>query len=122
MKYYNQDSKFPPSPYHHHQQQLQHQQLYYMQNSQRPMASRMNSFGYGGYYPPPNPNPNQYTYTANPSKNPYSTSGSQVMSQYLAKSQHDNLVYAASILSNDVGMDEDKEYHYKPNSRRNSKK
>lgn len=121
IKYYNHDSKFPPSPYHHHQQQQQ-QHLYYMQNAQRPIASRMNSFGYGGYYPPPNPNPNQYTYTANPSKNPYSTSGSQVMSQYLAKSQHDNLLYAASILSNDVGIDEDKEYHYKPNSRRNSRK
>ncbi|CUM45723.1 unnamed protein product [Debaryomyces fabryi] len=119
MKYYNHDSKFPPSPYHHHQQQ---QQLYYMQNAQRPIAGRMKSFGYGGYYPPTNPNPNQYTYTANPSKNPYSTSGSQVMSQYLAKSQHDNLLYAASILSNDVGIDEDKEYHYKSNSRRNSRK
>lgn len=121
MKYYNNhESKIPPSPYHH---QPQHQQqLYYMQTPQRPMNSRMNSFTYGGFFPPVNPNPNQYNYSANPSKNPYATSGSQVMSQYLAKSQHDNLLYAASILSNDVGLDEDKEYHYKHSNRRNSKK
>lgn len=69
---------------------------------------RMQNSNYGYYQPPPQPqlHPLQ-TFSYQQQKNPYSTSGLQVMAQYLAKSQHDNLLYAASILSNDVGIEED---------------
>lgn len=77
-------------------------QLYY-----RPEL-RMQNSNYGYYQPPPQPqlHPLQ-TFSYQQQKNPYSTSGLQVMAQYLAKSQHDNLLYAASILSNDVGIEEE---------------
>lgn len=91
-------SKFPPAPYHH--QQPHH---YYMPPQGPP---RMNY----GYYPPtPAPMPPQYPqYPA--SRGQYSSSGSQVMAQYLAKAQHDNLLYAASVLSHDYDFEGDYNY------------
>lgn len=47
-----------------------------------------------------------------------SFSGSQVMAQYLAKLQHDNFIYATSILANDITPEEMREY----SSRRMQKK
>lgn len=47
----------------------------------------------------------------------YSTSGSQIMAQYLAKSQQDNLMYAASVLSAEDNADDyhgDVPYGYYP--------
>lgn len=53
-------------------------------------------------------------------KHPSMLSGSQVMAQYLAKSQHDNFIYANSILANDVSPEEVREYQR--HSKRNAKK
>lgn len=55
-------------------------------------------------------------------KGPYLTSGSLVMAQYLAKSQHQNYVYASNILNNDVTVEDVKEYKRqgKRNGRKNS--
>ncbi|CAK7905627.1 hypothetical protein CAAN1_29S00848 [[Candida] anglica] len=46
-------------------------------------------------------------------KNPYGTSGSQVMAQYLAQSQHENLLYAAAIFNGGMDPEEDIEYNYR---------
>lgn len=53
-------------------------------------------------------------------KGPNMLSGSQVMAQYLAKSQHDSFIYANSILANDVSPEEVIEYHR--HTKRNPKK
>lgn len=49
----------------------------------------------------------------------YAVSGSQVMAQYLAKSQHENYLYASSILQNEVSPEEMRDY--KKNPRRSRK-
>ena len=56
------------------------------------------------------------------SKGSYLASGSQVMAQYLARSQHENYVYAANILNNDVSVDDVKEYrkHGKCNTQKST--
>ncbi|KAF3984942.1 hypothetical protein FT663_05290 [Candidozyma haemuli var. vulneris] len=51
-----------------------------------------------------------------------SFSGSQVMAQYLAKSQHDNFIYATSILANDVTPEEMREYSSKRTHKKGPKK
>lgn len=51
-----------------------------------------------------------------------SFSGSQVMAQYLAKSQHDNFIYATSILANDVTPEEMREYLSKQGHRKGGRK
>ncbi|SGZ52810.1 CIC11C00000002132 [Sungouiella intermedia] len=74
----------------------------------------------------PMPQPQLYHHSSFPGpnmgmhKSPYTVSGSQVMAQYLAKSQHDNYLYATSILNNDITSEEIREY--KKSSRRSSKK
>lgn len=91
-------NKFTPAPYQHQQPHP-----YYMPPQGPP---RMNY----GYYPPmAAPMPPQYPqYPA--SRGQYSSSGSQVMAQYLAKAQHDNLLYAASVLSHDYDFEGDYNY------------
>lgn len=42
----------------------------------------------------------------------YGTSGSQVMAQYLAQSQHENILYAAAIYNNGL-ENEDESFHFK---------
>lgn len=70
------------------------------------------------------PQPHLYHHASFPSpgyhKGPYSVSGSQVMAQYLAKSQHENYLYANSILSNEVSSEEMR--GYKKNYRRSTRK
>lgn len=73
------------------------------------------------YYPPPQQRVG-YGYMASPSsaappypqyppsRGQYMSSGSQVMAQYLAKTQHDNLLYAASVLSHEYDFDGAHEY------------
>lgn len=123
-----QQPKYPASPFFHQQGfpvQPQPQQVYYVPSHQAPhqpqQRPRMSNGKNPGYFiPQAQPNQGQFhpqyqnAYPAAnyPPKNPNLTSGSQVMAQYLAKSQHDNLIYAATILSNDIGIDEDSEYGY----------
>lgn len=84
------------------------QHIYYHQTP--PMPPMMGS---SGYY-----NGNQkYQHMVQPSYGAgsgvapqFAFSGSQVMAQYLAKSQHDNFVYASSILNNDVSSEELRDY------------
>ncbi|KAK6454537.1 uncharacterized protein RJT20DRAFT_59290 [Scheffersomyces xylosifermentans] len=113
-------------------------------NGNRPSPLYAPNNGYNGSFFPPQPipimaTPQQY-YQAPPQphqhqqqrfqsvsvpslqhkSSAYSTSGSQVMAQYLAKSQHDNLVYAANILTNDVELEDDPDYDDFVYSRRTS--
>lgn len=80
-----------------------------------------NMYNRGGYFPPPSPysqtqhmpqSPTHGYFTHRPHgrSSVSSTSGSQVMAQYLAKSQQENLLYAASILQNDEELDERSSY------------
>lgn len=136
MKY--QQQKYPPSPFFHQQSfpsqpQPHPQQFFYLPTHQPPQAQpprpRMVHSKSTGYYVPhqgqfhPHHQQqnqgqfhSQYQNSFVPAnygpKNANLTSGSQVMAQYLAKSQHDNLIYAASILSNDIGTDEESEFGY----------
>lgn len=80
------------------------QKVYYQQH-QAPILPHMRSF-YGAAPPMAMP-PNNYY------KPLFASSGSQVMAQYLAKSQHDGYLYAASIL-NDDGRDD----QYEPRRQR----
>ncbi|ABN67207.2 predicted protein [Scheffersomyces stipitis CBS 6054] len=123
---HHQGFKFASSPY------MQQQVYYYPQSGRngsvsavRPAPVYAPSYN-GNFYPGQAiPAPPQQFYQPAPQQryNPassvappvhkggmYSTSGSQVMAQYLAKSQHDNLIYAANILANEVDVDEDSEY------------
>ncbi|ODV80686.1 uncharacterized protein CANTADRAFT_88608 [Suhomyces tanzawaensis NRRL Y-17324] len=118
--------KFASSPY------VQQQQVYYMPSpGGHPNARPYGGYGYSvpnnGYFPQqyyvphphshPHHQPRQH-YGHPQSKTQFSTSGSQVMAQYLAKSQHDNMIYAASVMSNDIGADDDidlSEFHSIPN-------
>lgn len=45
------------------------------------------------------------------SRGHYTSSGSQVMAQYLAKAQHDNLLYAAHVLSHDYDFEDEYSYN-----------
>lgn len=71
---------------------------------------------YGAPHMAPMPQPPLYHHSLFPipnmgsQKGSYTMSGSQVMAQYLAKSQHDNYLYASSILNNDVTAEEIREY------------
>ncbi|RLV95674.1 RNA-binding protein NAB6 [Spathaspora sp. JA1] len=75
------------------------------------------------YHQPATPNPgsNQKFSEGSAShynnKNPYFTSGSQVMAQYLAKARNENLFYVPTWLANDVEVDQDQIFEKSPNSR-----
>lgn len=120
-QYQYQQFSHPPSPY---------QQPVYYSGSQRP-GSR-NGGGQGGYFnyqaptPPPShgymhhhsgpqsPLPFQYPpHNYHGEGKSYSTSGSQVMAQYLAQSQNDGLFYANTLIDNDIGH-HNYHYHNKP--------
>jgi hypothetical protein len=84
------------------------------------------SYGYrSGYYTPSAPFPPQplspqfyhHRFQQTP-KSVNASSGSQVMAQYLAKSQHDNLLYAASIMENSDGIGEEQDYYMEHYARR----
>jgi hypothetical protein len=106
------------------------QQLLYFPNQSRPGTRSI--YGYLGastptqgffpaqqytplpqYYPPqPHHHVQLHQHQQKPN-NQYVTSGSQVMAQYLAKSQQDSLLYAVNAMNNDAGFDEDIEsYDY----------
>ena len=85
-------------------------------------SSRTNLSSYGGgqsIHPHQQQQPQFYS-------NGFTTSGSQVMAQYLAQSQHANMVYAANVLntSDDYGYEDDNAGYYHPgyNSNNNSNK
>ncbi|PVH14662.1 uncharacterized protein CXQ87_002809 [Candidozyma duobushaemuli] len=91
-----------------------------------PGSSRSNSF-YGGSMNGSMPqlvHHNSYSGSTMPSANRShsSFSGSQVMAQYLAKSQHDNFIYATSILANDVTPEEMREYSSKRTQKKGARK
>lgn len=100
------------------------QPVFYQQVPQFVQPMRSNSF-YGVPQVAPMPQP-QLVYHASipgPSINkghPQAFSGSQVMAQYLAKSRHENFIYASSILNNDVTTEEIREF--RKSSRRSSRK
>lgn len=109
-KYGVQPSPFQSSPY------MMQQQLLYFPSQTRPGSRSMYAYsGAGtptkGYPPQYNPQPLYYPppVQQHPKHNQDVTSGSQVMAQYLARSQHDNLLYASSVMTNDAGFDEDVE-------------
>ncbi|CUM68024.1 uncharacterized protein PRCAT00005739001 [Priceomyces carsonii] len=117
----------------HHHSQLnygspfsQQQQLYFNHRGgvrAHPQAAPMYANGYANNYYMQYPQVPPPPFPLNSMKNQYSSSGSQVMAQYLAKSQHDNLYYAASILSNDVEDEYDSDYIQRPRySRSNSRR
>lgn len=105
-KYYNyHHAKFNPVP-------SIAQNVYYQQTAPPHAQIRANSY-YGvspqmAGVPPPFVHHHSYPFpqTSYQNKGHYSLSGSQVMAQYLAKSQHDNFVYASSIYSNEVTPEE----------------
>lgn len=84
------------------------------------------SYGYrSGYYtptspyPPQPPSPQFYHHRLQQTpKNVNASSGSQVMAQYLAKSQHDNMLYAASIMEHSGNIGEDHDYYMENYARR----
>lgn len=94
-KYYNyHQPTFSPAP-------SIPQMMYYQQP---PQSSQMrpNNYYAGPHQMqgmPPMMQQNSYHYPQHHNNSHYSLSGSQVMAQYLAKSQHDNFVYAASIIN-----------------------
>lgn len=91
-----------------------------------PGSSRSNSF-YGGSMNGSMPqlvHHNSYSGSTMPlaNRSHSSFSGSQVMAQYLAKSQHDNFIYATSILANDVTPEEMREYLSKRTQKKGARK
>lgn len=96
LKYYRSNSdipRFPSSPY-----VPPPQGLYQFQNQNRKTPNGFNNYYVHGQQSGAAP----FMSTMNG----FSTSGSQVMAQYLAKSQHENLLYAANVLSNDVDIED----------------
>lgn len=92
------------------------QSVMYQQSPQFVPQMRPTNY-YGVPQMAPAPQPQLYHHNSFPAPNlgshkgPYTMSGSQVMAQYLAKSQHDNYLYASSILNNDVTLEEIREYN-----------
>lgn len=92
------------------------QPVMYQQSPQFMPQMRTPSY-YGVPQMAPVPQPQLYHHNSFPAPNlgslkgPYTMSGSQVMAQYLAKSQHENYLYASSILNNDVTLEEIREYN-----------
>lgn len=98
LKYYRSNSdipRFPSSPY-----VPPPQGLYQFQNQNRKTPNGFNNYYVHGQQSGAAP------FVA--PMNGFSTSGSQVMAQYLAKSQHENLLYAANMLSSDVDIEDSK--------------
>lgn len=100
------------------------QPVYYQQNPQFVQQMRPNYYGYPQVGAMPQPPLYHHASYPNPGmnyhKSPYSVSGSQVMAQYLAKSQHENYLYASSMLGSEVSQEDIR--GYKKSYRRSTRK